>query len=89
MNDTKLRALLEEKLKEAMTSTYDSTSMALELICEDLFYNHNIDAKYHGRSVFIGDRRVASIRTCVEPCEDARVLGIYEYKIFVKGGEAA
>ncbi len=26
MNDTELRALLEEKLKEAMTSTYDSTT---------------------------------------------------------------
>ena len=86
MTDAELRALIGEKLKEAMTSTYDSTSMALGLICEDLFYNHNIDAKYHGRSVFIGDRRVASIRTCVEPCDDAKVLGIYEYKILIEGG---
>ena len=89
MTDTELRALLEEKLKEAMASTYDSTSMALELICEDLFYNHHIDAVYHGRSIFVGCRRVASIRTCVEPCEDAKVLGIYEYKILIKGGETA
>lgn len=57
---------------------YENTEMALELICGALYYERGIDAKYRGRSIYIGKARVASIETCRE---GKGIVGIYRYKI--------
>lgn len=76
-----MKNTVEQVIQEAQGLCYESTEMALECICETLYYEHGLDAKYSGRSIYVGDARVASIRTCVEPCEDCRIVGIYAYKI--------
>lgn len=76
-----MKEILELVLQEAYGLCYQDTKMALELICETLFYEHGIDARHSGRSIYVGGARVASIRTCVEPCEDARIVAICGYKI--------
>lgn len=76
-------AVLESVIKDAMQLCYDSTSMALDIICERLFYDHGINATFSGRSVYIGDRRAASIKTCVEPCDDCKIICIYDYTIII------
>lgn len=76
-------AVLEDVIKDAMQLCYDSTSMALDIICERLFYDHGINATFSGRSVYIGDRRAASIKTCVEPCDDCKIICIYDYTIII------
>ncbi len=76
-----MKNTVERVIQEAQGLCYESTGMALECICETLYYEHGLDAKHAGRSVYVGDARVASIRTCVEPCEDCRIVAIYDYKI--------
>lgn len=76
-----MKRTVEKAIQEAMGLCYESTSMALDCICETLCYQHGLDATFSGRSIYIGDTRVASIKTCVEPCEDCRIICIYEYKI--------
>lgn len=77
-----MKETIKQVIEEHMALCFEDTAMALELICESLYHNHNIDAKHHGRSIYIGEKRVASIRTCVEPCEDAKIVGIWKYWIF-------
>ena len=76
-----MKSTLEKVLQGAKAICYENTEMALELICETLIYEHGIDARYAGRSIWVNGKRVASIQTCIEPCEDARIVGIYKYTI--------
>lgn len=59
---------------------YQDTSMALEIICEDLFYNHDIDARYKGRSIYVGEERIATIMVSREGPD---LLGMYGYRLFI------
>ena len=61
-------------------SYYQDTSMALECICEKLYYEYNIDARYRGRSIYIGDKKIATIK--VER-EAYNMLGMYGYTLFI------
>lgn len=76
-----MKDMLKKVLQEACTICYEDTKMALELICETLFYEHGIDARHKGRSIYVDGKRVASIKTCIEPCEDAKIIAIYGYTI--------
>lgn len=75
--------ILKEVLNDAKQLCYDSTSMALDIICERLYYDHGINATFAGRSIYIGDKRAASIKTCVEPCDDGKIICIYDYTILL------
>ena len=61
-------------------SYYQDTSMALECICEKLYYEYNMDARYRGRSIYIGDKKIATIK--VER-EAYNMLGMYGYTLFI------
>ena len=74
---------MENTLHDVLTAAsglcYDSTSMALDIICETLFYDHGILATWAGRSIYINNKRAASIKTTREPIEGGSVICIYEY----------
>lgn len=76
-----MKEIIKQVILEAKGLCYESTSMALDCICETLYFQHGLDASFSGRSIYIGDERVASIKTCVEPCEDCKIVCIYDYKI--------
>ena len=76
-----MRKIVENVIQEAKALCYDSTSMALDIICETLCFQHGLNATFSGRSIYIDDERVASIKTCIEPCEDCKIICIYDYKI--------
>lgn len=80
-----MREVIEKVIEEAKALCYESTSMALDLICETLYFQHKLDATFAGRSIYIGDTRVASIKTCIEPSDCGKVVGIYDYKIIIRG----
>ena len=59
-----------------------NTEMHLELICEQLIYTYGINATYSGKSIYIDDKRVASIQTSKQPCAETKnCVGIEKYKI--------
>lgn len=76
-----MRKITEQVIQEAMGLCYANTSMALDIICETLHSQHGLAATFSGRSIYIGDERVASLKTCIEPCEDCKIIAIYDYKI--------
>lgn len=76
-----MKKIVEQVIRDAMSLCYENTSMILDTICETLYYQHGLNATFSGRSIYIDDERVASIKTCIEPCEDCKIVCIYEYKI--------
>ena len=74
-----MKETIKTVMEEQMGLCYENTDMALELICENLLYNHGIDAKYSGRSIYVGEKRVASIEVSKE---GYKCVGIYKYKVF-------
>ena len=73
-----MKATIKRVIEECMANCYQDTSMALDIICETLFCRHGIDAKWQGRSVYIGEDRVASIDTCRE---GKGIVAIWRYTI--------
>ena len=73
-----MKETLKVVLDEAKGLLYEDTSMALDLICEKLYYEYKLNATFNGRSIYINDVRVASIKTCKE---GANIVGIYDYTI--------
>jgi hypothetical protein len=72
---------VEKVIMENKALCFQDTSMALELICEDLIYKHGLDASWCGRSIYIDDTRAASIQTCRE---GKGIVGICGYTILRK-----
>ena len=59
---------------------YANTAMCLEMICEKLYYEHKIDARYKGRSIYIGDDKIATVEV---DREGYQLVGMYGYKLFI------
>jgi hypothetical protein len=76
-----MRETVEKVIKENMALCFWDTSMALDIICEGLYYTHGIGAKWSGRSIYVGDERVASIVTCRE---GKNIVAICGYKIITE-----
>ena len=70
--------ILVNLLEKQKTICCQNTAMHLEMICEQLYYTHGINATYHGKSIYINNERVASIQTCKE---NKNNVGICSYKI--------
>ena len=71
---------LYKALKKSQEILCQDTSMCLDLICEDLFYNYGINATYLGRSIYVDDVRVASIKTCKEGYE---LVSVFDFTILI------
>lgn len=74
------KEIVIEVLEEHNHSYYQDSTMALEMICEKLYYHHNIDARYRGRSIYVGEKKIATIK--VER-EGPTMLGMYGYTLFI------
>lgn len=49
-------------LEEHNHCYYQSSSLCCESICESLCYDYNLDAKYKGRTIYINDSKIATIK---------------------------
>ena len=67
-------------LEEHNHCYYQDSTMALEMICDKLYYEHKIDARYRGRSIYVGEKKIATIK--VER-EGYNMLGMYGYTLFI------
>lgn len=76
-----MKKIIEQVIRDAMGLCYENTSMILDILCETLYFQYGLNATFSGRSIYIDDERVASIKTCIEPCEDCKIVCIYDYKI--------
>lgn len=76
-----MKQILTSVLEEAKELLYQDTAMALDLICEKLYYSFGIHATFYGKSIYVDNIRVASIKACKEA---PQTIGIYDYTILVK-----
>ncbi len=76
-----MRETIIAALENAKSLLYQDTTMCLDLICEDLVNNYGLNATFQGKSIYIDDTRVASIRVCKEAPE---CVGIYGYTVLIK-----
>ena len=74
------KEIVIQVLEEHNHCYYQNTSMALECICEKLYYDHNIDARYKGRSIYVGEKKIATIKV---DREGYNQVGMYDYIIFI------
>ena len=50
-----------EMFSESVGTCYESISMAMEVICEKLYYSFGLEAFYKGRFIYIDNRKVFEI----------------------------
>lgn len=68
-----------EMFSEPVGTCYESRGMAMEVICEHLYYDYGIDALYKGNSIYIGDRKYFSIEFSNE---GRKCWAIYKIKTY-------
>lgn len=73
-----MKETIEKVIQENMALCFEHTEMVLDVICEQLYYHHGIDAKWKGRSIYIGEKRVASIEVSKE---GYKCVAIWKYKM--------
>lgn len=74
------RDLIIQVLEEHNSCYYDNTAMCLEMICEKLYYEYGIDARYRGRTIYIGEDRIATIQV---DKDGPNLVGMYGYKLLI------
>ena len=74
------KQVLIDVLDECNHSYYSSTSMCCETICEKLYYDHGIDARYTGRSIYVEDKKVAVVKVSLD---GPQLLGMYDYIVCI------
>ena len=80
VNHTFDKETIIKVLEDHNHSYYQDSTMALEMICEELYYEYNIDARYKGRSIYVGEKKIATIK--VER-EGPMMLCVYGYTLFI------
>lgn len=75
-----MKKAITEALEHHKNLLYQNTAMALDLICETLFYKYGFNALWQGKSIYIEEKRVASIETYKEAKD---IIGIYRYKVLI------
>lgn len=74
------RQTVVDALEDANHSYYMNTSMICEIICENLYYNHNIDARYRGRTIYVGTDKIATIDVSKD---GPNLVGMIGYKLLI------
>ena len=67
-------------LDECNNSYYMNTSMVMEVCCETLFYEHKIDARYKGRTIYIGEDKIAIVQVSKD---GPNMVGMIGYKLLI------
>lgn len=71
------KAILKQELEAQHGIIYQNTSMLLDVICSNLYYNHKIDAEFSGRTIWIGKQKVATVEVSKE---GRNMVTLYKYR---------
>ena len=75
-----MKGLLITILDKYVNCYYESSKMACELICEELYYEHNIDADFQGRTIYINGDKIATLKAVKD---GPNLVGIVGYNLFI------
>ena len=78
--DADMKGLIITILDKYVHNYYESSKMACELICEELYYEHNIDADFQGRTIYINGDKIATLKAVKD---SPNLVGIVGYNLFI------
>lgn len=77
--DADMKGLLITILDKYVNCYYESSKMACELICEELCYEHNLDADFQGRTICINNDKIATLRAVKDGPDLVAITGYTLY----------
>ncbi len=78
--DADMKGLIITILDKYVHNYYESSKMACELICEELYYEHNLDAEFQGRTIYINGDKIATLKAVKD---GPNLVGIVGYNLFI------
>lgn len=78
--DADMKGLIIAILDKYVHNYYESSKMACELICEELYYEHNLDADFQGRTIYINGDKIATLKAVKD---GPNLVGIVGYNLFI------
>lgn len=72
----------KDAFSEPMNTLYGSKDMGMDVVCERLYYDYGIDATYHGATIYVGDKKLCTLRFSHE---GRNLWGIYEIRTYIDG----
>ncbi len=72
----------KDAFSEPMNTLYGSKDMGMDVVCERLYYDYGIDATYHGATIYVGDKKLCTLRFSHE---GRNLWGIYEIRTYMDG----
>lgn len=70
---------LKRELYELFITSFYSRDTAMELICENLYYNLGIDARYKGNTIYENGKRIMSVDLSREDIHSWAIYRIRTY----------
>ena len=77
--DADMKGLLITILDKYVHNYYESSKMACELICEELCYEHNLDADFQGRTIYINNDKIATLKAVKDGPDLVAITGYTLY----------
>ena len=74
-----MKGLIITILDKYVNCYYESSKMACELICEELYYEHNLDADFQGRTIYINNDKIATLRAVKDGPDLVAITGYTLY----------
>ena len=78
--DADMKGLIVTILDKYVHNYYESSKMACELICEELYYEHNLDADFQGRTIYINGDKIATLKAVKDRPNLVDIVG---YNLFI------
>ena len=77
--DADMKGLIITILDKYVHNYYESSKMACELICEELYYEHNLEANYKGRTIYINNDKIATLKAVKDGPDLVAITGYTLY----------
>ena len=77
--DADMKGLLITILDKYVDCYYESSRLACEQICEELYYEHNLEANYKGRTIYINNDKIATLKAVKDGPDLVAITGYTLY----------
>ena len=77
--DADMKGLLTRILDKYVDCYFESSKLACEQICEELYYEHNLEATYKGRTIYINNDKIATLRAVKDGPDLVAITGYTLY----------
>ena len=77
--DADMKGLIITILNKYVDCYFESSKLACEQICEELYYEHNLEATYKGRTIYINNDKIATLKAVKDGPDLVAITGYTLY----------